>query len=61
MFSHEIKTLLERNNYVIKSDIYRDIITSSPQIDHVKYKPSGNYFEAWTTDNHYWKFGVLPK
>jgi len=61
MFSHEIQTLLEHNNYAIKSDIYFDIIKNSPQIDHVKYAPFGNYFEAWTNDNYYWKFGVLPK
>jgi len=46
MYSHEIQALLDRNNHTISSDVYRDIVISSSQIDHVKYDPYGEYFSG---------------
>jgi len=60
MYSHEIQALLDRNNHTISSDVYRDIVISSRQIDHVKYEPYGEYFQAWTSDGYSWEFRVVP-
>lgn len=57
MYSHEISNILKENNYNIPSSVY-EIILSSPQIDHVKYSPYGDYFEIWTNDGCYWKFRI---
>ena len=60
MYSHEIQALLERNNHTISSDVYRNIVINSSQIDHVRYDPYQEFFQAWTSDGHYWKFRVVP-
>jgi len=59
MHSREIQDLLEHSNYKISSEVYKDIIVSSNQIDHVKYNPSGEYFQAWTDDGYQWQFDVV--
>lgn len=58
MYNFEIDNILRENNYNIPSHVY-EIILSSPQIDHVKYSPYGDYFEIWTNDGCYWKFKIF--
>lgn len=31
---------------------------SSPQINHIIYKPFGDYYEMWDCDGTYWKYKV---
>lgn len=61
MYSHEIEQLLKIRNYLIDSEEYLNIMTTSPQIDHVKYSPYTDDFETWTNDNYYWKYKVYVK
>lgn len=58
MYSDEINQLLKFTNYIINPDTYIKICEQSPQINHVKYSPFGDYFEFWTNDGYYWKFCV---
>lgn len=45
MYSEEITQLLKNRNYNIDSKTYVNIIHSSPQINHIVYKPFGDYYE----------------
>lgn len=58
IYSYEITKLLNQYNNSIPSSLYRNIIYSSPQIDHTIYKPFGNYFESWDKSGTYWKYSV---
>lgn len=58
MYSHEIQSLLEENNYTLSSQDYLFMCDSSPQIKQIKYTPFENYFEIWTSDDYYWRFKV---
>lgn len=49
---------MNQQNFNIDPNIYINIIQTSPQIDHVIYKPFGNYYEMWDKDGCYWKFNV---
>lgn len=60
MYSFEINGIMKRYGYNIPSNIYLRICRTSPQIKRVKYEPFGNFFEMWTDDKAYWKFGVYP-
>lgn len=61
MYSWEIQQKMENHNYDLPSFLYGEILKDSPQINHVKFEPYGNYFEMWTTDGAYWKFNVHPE
>lgn len=61
MYSYEIKSTLEKYQYDLPSDLYMHICATSPQINHIKYNPYGDYFEIWTNDDNYWKFSVHLK
>lgn len=58
MYSHEIDELLANNNYKLDAQTYLSLLSSSPQINHVKYSTHGDYFETWTSDGYYWKFNI---
>lgn len=58
MYSYEIDELLEKNNYELDAQTYLLLLSSSPQINHVKYSAYGGYFEIWTSDGYYWKFNI---
>lgn len=60
MFSWEIHNKLEKYNYKISSDIYKEIC-NSPQVCKIKYEPFGDYYELYTYDGYYWKFTVTKK
>ena len=57
MYSWEIYTELERNNYVISIELYNKIC-ESPQVLKIKYEPFGSYYELSTTDGYNWRFKV---
>lgn len=57
MYSYEINDILSNNNYIITPGLYTEIITTSPQINHVKYNPYSNNFEISDEENH-WNFKV---
>ena len=57
----EIDNIMEQSNYNISSDTYLNIIQTTPQIDHIIFKPYGNYFEMWSDDGRYWKFSVYER
>lgn len=56
MFSYEIEQLLKLRNYLVSIEEYNQIISSSSQIDHVKYED--NVFKVWTTDNYTFTFKI---
>lgn len=58
MYSYEIADIMQRHNNNINADTYIHIIQTSPQINHIIYKPFGNYFEMWSNDGYYWKFTI---
>ena len=45
MFSWEIDKILNENNFTINAETYIQIISTSPQINHIKYQAFGDYFE----------------
>ena len=61
MYSYEISQILLENNYNIDSETYLHILSSSPQIRSVSYKPYGDYFEIVDDEHNYWKFTVYRK
>ena len=61
MYSWEIDKILNENNFKINAETYINIISTSPQINHVKYQAFGDYFEIYTEDMGYWKFRVERK
>ena len=59
MFSWEIDKILKENNFAINAETYIQIISTSSQINHIKYQAFGDYFELWTDDRYEWKFKVF--
>ena len=58
MYSYEITDIMQRHNNNINADTYIYIIQTSPQINHIIYRPFGDYFEMWSDDGYYWKFTI---
>lgn len=61
MYSEEIKKLLIKKRNLITSEEYQRILTTSPQINSVKYNPSTNEFEINTNDNYILSFNIERK
>lgn len=61
MYSHEITNIVNQYSQNIPSTLYVKIIQTSPQINHVKYDPYGNYYEMWDEKGVYWKYSVYNK
>lgn len=61
MYDWEITQILQQNNNNIDSETYLNICRTSPQLNHIKYEPYGNYFEMWSNDENYFKFTVYHK
>lgn len=49
---------MSQHNNFIPSSLYKNIVKTSPQINHTKYNPYGNYFESWDESGTYWKYSV---
>ena len=56
MYSEEIKYLLQLRNELITINEYIKIVSTSPQINHIKYED--NYFKINTDDNYNFKFKI---
>mgnify|MGYP001132449493 CR=1 FL=1 len=54
MYSYEIENILENNSYVISSNIYKNILDTSNQIQYVKYNPYDNSIYIETSDGYSW-------
>ena len=61
MYDWEITKILQQNQNNIDSEIYLHITSTSPQINHIKYDPYGNFFEMWSENGTYFKFTVCNK
>lgn len=61
MYSYEIERLLKIKNYLLSIEEYNNIISSSSQIDHVKYDGENNIFTIWTNDNYTFTFKIKFK
>jgi len=61
MYSHEIKQLLELRNYLISNKEYFNIISTSPQINYIKYDNYNDNFYISTDDRYNFKFKVYKK
>ena len=61
MYSWEINQIMESTNFNLDSETYLHILSSSPQIRSVSYKPYGNYFEIVDDEHNCWKFNVYKK
>lgn len=46
---------------LLPSTEYLKICETSPQLNHIKYTPYGNIFEAWSDDGDYFRFKVYYK
>lgn len=58
MYSHEIERLLKIKQYILSYNDYANIITTSPQINNVKYNKDNDTFEIKTDDRCNFKFKV---
>lgn len=58
MYSHEIERLLKIKQYILSYNDYANIITTSPQINNVKYNKDNDTFEIKTDDRYNLKFKV---
>ena len=65
MYSWEIENLLRIRNYVLYNDEYFKILSTSPQINEVKYNAGEDTFETWTKEDDgskcYFKYKVRQR
>lgn len=65
MYTWEIENLLKMRNYILYNDEYLNMISTSPQIKHIKYNDYKNEFETWTREEnnreHYFKYKVRKR
>lgn len=61
MYDWEITQILQQNQNNIDSETYLHICSTSPQLNHIKYDPYGNFFEMWSNGGTYFKFTVVNK
>ena len=62
MYSYEIDNYLKERNYYLNSEEVQYItdISIHTQICRISYNQEFNYYEMWTKDEWYFKFGVMP-
>ena len=65
MYTWEIENLLKIKNYILNSEEYTNIISSSPQVKRVKYNTFDDSMETWTEEQDnskkYFKYKVRRK
>lgn len=59
MYSWEINNILMENNYIISSGTYLNIISESPQLVHIAYKPYNDCFIMRDNNGQIWEFQVF--
>ncbi len=52
MYTWEIDQLMKVRNYLLEHDEYDKVCKTSPQIDHIKYRPFEDDFYIHTNDNY---------
>lgn len=62
MYSYEIDNYLKERNYYLNSEEVQYItdISIHTQIYRISYNQEFNYYEMWTSDGWYFKFGCMP-
>lgn len=58
MYSYEIERLLKIRNYIISTSEYFDILSTSPQINNIKYNTGNDTIQIKTDDNYQCEFKV---
>lgn len=58
MYSHEIDRLLKIKQNIITCSEYFEIISTSPQINHIKYSQQEDSTEINTEDNYHFKIKI---
>ena len=61
MYSHEIDRLIKIRQNIISCAEYFEILSTSPQINYVKYDPFENNFKIKTEDKYEFKIKVKQK
>lgn len=65
MYTWEIENLLKIKNYILNSEEYTNMISSSPQVKRVKYNTFDDSMETWTEEQDnskkYFKYKVRRK
>ena len=65
MYTWEIENLLKIKNYILNSEEYSSMISSSPQVKRVKYNTFDDSMETWTEEQDnskkYFKYKVRRK
>ncbi len=65
MYTWEIENLLKVKNYILNSEEYSSMISSSPQVKRVKYNTFDDSMETWTEEQDnskkYFKYKVRRK
>lgn len=56
MYSWEIEQLIELKNHLLEIQDYCEIVSTSPQIDHILYNQ--DHFEMYTDDYYKFKFKI---
>lgn len=56
MYSWQIEQLVQLKNHLLDIKDYIEIITTSPQVDHIQYKD--DHFEMYTDDYYKFKFKI---
>lgn len=59
MYDWEISNLIASHGGKISSKECIDMCNTSPQLDHIKYNPFEDCYEAWS-DCNYFRFQVYP-
>lgn len=59
MYSHEIEQLLKIKQNIISVSEYLEILSTSPQINHIKYDNGG--YQINTDDNYKFKIYVKSR
>lgn len=62
MYSYEIEQYLKERNYYLNSEevMYITNIKLNPQISRITYNCEYNFYEMYTFDGYYFKFGIKP-
>ena len=62
MYSHEIDNYLKEREYRLNSEEIQFItdITVNTQICRISYNQEFNFYQIWTKDGYYFKFGCKP-
>ena len=61
MYDWELTDYLRKRDGVISVNEYLYICDTCPQINHIKYDPFENMFNAWTDSGNYYAFRIYKE